>query len=153
MVLEGGTDRRSCFSTRMMWRSGGKGELYLVSLSAFLVIRIPHPADIPSTFQRTNRPPACVRPRPSRSANQPTASPSPAAHSPFLPASGPISAKTYGSTRQARTTAASTCLSTAAWSWPVKRSGIGVKAMGVSVSRAKAGAGMIMMMVWWFSRI
>ena len=26
----------SCFSTRMMWRDGGKGELYLVSRSLYL---------------------------------------------------------------------------------------------------------------------
>lgn len=44
-------DSRNCFSTRMTWHSGGKGELYLVSHAVHPCIRISR-----STSQKTSRP-------------------------------------------------------------------------------------------------
>lgn len=38
MTCSGGDNATTCFSTRMMWRSGGAGELYLVSIILFSLL-------------------------------------------------------------------------------------------------------------------
>lgn len=37
-ACSGGAEAEECFSTRLMWRKGGMGELYLVSLLPFYLI-------------------------------------------------------------------------------------------------------------------
>ena len=107
----------SCFSTRMMWRANGHGELYLVRLAldlpsrrfiSFADLRCAH-----STPRSINRPRPSVRLLPCPSAMQSTASRSVAAHGRSPVEDGRRSAKTSGSIHRARTTAGSTSGSTA----------------------------------------
>ena len=109
----GGASARDCFSTRLMWRPQGVGELYLVCTPRLvLFFRTESDGSRPfvSTPPRTNNPRPCAR------TSGPFAMPpmvSPSAEAPFIspPATGRTSRKTSFSTRQDKTTAFSRCTS------------------------------------------
>lgn len=57
----GGDDAKSCFSTRLMWREDGAGELYLVSANCCtLDVRHSYAYYTDSTLRRTSKPTHCA---------------------------------------------------------------------------------------------
>lgn len=91
----GGNDARSCFSTRLMWRQGGKGELYLVSSFVSIHHTPQRRFDIRSTHPKTNRQRNYALRLLSRSATQTTGSLSDVAPFSFPKGTGPASDKSY----------------------------------------------------------
>lgn len=92
------TDIFSCFSTRMMWREGGKGELYLVRR----ISPSSNPRLHSSMSPKISKPPASAARRPNPSAMQITVSPSVEEHGHSLQAIGRLFDKISGSIHQDR---------------------------------------------------
>lgn len=90
-TCSGGDDALSCFSTRLMWREGGAGELYLVGVFG----RVKSPeiliAGLRSMLRKTSRRTTYARPRLSPYATKSTACPSAGARSTSLQEHGPTS--------------------------------------------------------------